>query len=210
MDSRGHLTPYISRIQAALSEVERRASEVVPDIVLDIEVEAVRFGGVPETGHSGYVPRPGLMRLMLDPENQNLEHHLGLPLETMIAHELHHALRWDTVGYGDTLLEALTSEGLCGRFANELYGNEPEPWERALTEEQLERVLLAALKQGSDTAYDHNEWFFGNGIYPKWAGYTLGYRMVKKYTEQTGSTPSTLVSTDASEFIGALNALVDR
>ena len=207
MNARGRLSPYADRLREALGEVARRAEGLVPGTVLDIEVEAARFGGVPETGHSGYAPRPGLMRLTLDPENERLADHLGEPLERMIAHELHHALRWDAVGYGTTLLGALASEGLSGQFARELYGSPPEPWERALDGDALGRVAREAVRHADDESYDHPRWFFGAGDLPNWAGYTLGYRVVERAMAASGSRPSAMIAVPAQDFRPSLEAL---
>ncbi|MES0476805.1 MULTISPECIES: DUF2268 domain-containing putative Zn-dependent protease [Citrobacter freundii complex] len=43
---------------------------------------------------------------------------------------LHHAARWQGPGYGSTLGEALVSKGLADHFSLELFGGEPELWER--------------------------------------------------------------------------------
>lgn len=75
-----------------------QASGLVPDVALDIAVEAARDGGTPEIGHCGFAPLSGIFRLILDPDNPNLEQHMGESLERMIAHEKYHALRWDAQG----------------------------------------------------------------------------------------------------------------
>ena len=89
----------------------------------------------------------------------------------MVVHELHHALRWDAVGYGRTLGEAIVSEGLAGRFVQELFGGEGEPWDRALTEEQFAALLPRLRQELKAERYDHAAWFFGRGDLPRWAGY---------------------------------------
>ena len=210
MNARGSLSPYKSRLEEAIAEVARRSSELVPSVVLDIEVEAAKYGGIPETGHSGYVPRPGLMRLMLDPSNEHLESNMGEALERMIAHELHHALRWDTVGYGTTLLGALTSEGLCGRFARELYGNEPEIWEKGIDSADVGFFAQEAIIYADSESYDHQRWFFGSGNLPKWTGYTLGYHMVGSACDLMDRKPSELISTPELEFKDALRSLAGK
>ena len=209
MNARGRLSPYTDRIAEAIVEVARRSNEIVPEIALDIEIEAAQYGGIPETGHSGYVPRPGLMRLMFDPTNEHLKKNMGEPLERMIAHELHHALRWDTVGYGTTLLGALASEGLCGRFAQELYGNEPEIWERGIEVTDVKFFAREAVIYADSEKYNHQKWFFGSGDLPRWVGYTLGYHMVGRACELMSRKPSDLIATPESEFKPALRDLAD-
>lgn len=137
MNARCLLTPYKPRIIEAVNSVSELASNLIVDIPLDIEFIAITHGVIPEIGFGGYSPMPGFIRVSIDPNNSNLASHMDEPFERMIAHELLHALRWETVGYGRTLLCALVSEGLAGRFAQELYGNEPELWESAVSEDRL-------------------------------------------------------------------------
>lgn len=44
------------------------------------------------------------------------------------------SLRLDGQGYGSTLGEFIVSEGLAGQFSLELFGGEPELWERLKSE----------------------------------------------------------------------------
>ena len=208
MNSRMQLSPYISRVEQAVDEVWARASGLVPDVALDIAVEAARDGGIPEIGHCGFAPRSGLIRLILDPDNPNLEQHMGESLERTIAHELHHALRWDAVGYGSTLLDSLVSEGLAGRFAEELYGNSAELWESALKATDISRYAGIALAGAESTCYNHRAWFFGSSEFPRWTGYTLGWELIGNLTGKlAGRMPSELIETKGSEFYDSLKSL---
>ena len=207
MNARGALDPFVDPLRRALDEVARRVAPLVPPIALDVQVEAAATQGIPEYGHSGYAPRPGLVRLTLYPENPNLADSLGEPLERMIAHELHHALRWDAVGYGTTLLGALASEGLAGRFVHELYANAHEPWERPPAPDALRSWAAEAARGAGDARYDHDRWFFGAAELPKHAGYKLGYAMVEAHERLVGTVPSAMVATPAESFETALASL---
>lgn len=89
-------------------------------------------------------------------------------------------------GYGWMLGEALVSEGLAGQFVSRLFNSPSEPWECAVTDEVLEANLpdnATLLGNG----HDHRAWFFGfGGRYPRWLGYTLGYRIVGDWLETRG------------------------
>lgn len=207
MNARGALEPWVGAVEAALDAVARRAAPLVPPIVLDVQVQTAATQGIPAYGHSGYAPRPGLVVLTLYPENANLERSLGEPLERMIAHELHHALRWDTVGYGTTLIEALTTEGLAGRFVHELYGNPHEPWECTPGANTLRVWAREAVRRAGVSDYDHDRWFFGGGDLTDHAGYKLGYAMVEAHERRCGATPSAMIATPAGELVPALASL---
>ena len=207
MNARGALDSYQDRVKEAVNEVWQRSQASSLEVVLDIEIEAARYGGICDTGHSGIAPHPGLMRSMLDPYNENLANHLGEHLERMIAHELYHALRWDTVGYGRTLLEALVSEGLCGRFTEELYGNKPELQECAISPELVKELSVDALAHAHSQEYNHSRWFFGGNDLPRWTGYTIGYELVGLAMKKMKLKPSEMVTTEASLFLDSLKTL---
>jgi len=208
LNSRGSLSPYLKQISEAIDKVESKASKVIELTSLDIVIQAIENAVIPETGHCGYSPSAGLIYLTIDPANENLLSHLGEPLERVIAHELHHALRWDSVGYGRTLLEVLVTEGLASRFSQELYGNAPEIWESALSSEEVGQCLALAMSELASEQYNHSRWFFGSGDLPRWAGYTLGWHLIGNLTGNlSAKKPSELINTSAPEFKESLSRL---
>ena len=211
LDARGALGPYRAAVERALAQVGERVAAVCDPPVLDVVVQAVPGGLViPELGHVGFSPRPGVVFLTLDPDSPNLPASLGEPLERMLAHEMHHALRWDRVGYGRTLGEALASEGLAGRFVEELYASPPEPWERAVPRDGLAEHARAAEAAFEDAGYGHAEWFFGGGGRPRWVGYTLGWELVGAYlAAHPGARPSRLAGEPAAVFRPSLARLAE-
>ena len=200
LDARGGLAPHRDRISEALDDVQMRAADVVVVPALDIVVQAVRYGGIPEIGYMGYTPRPGVIFLTLDPYSSALATTMGVALERTIAHELHHALRWDTVGYGVTLGGALVSEGLAGHFVRQLYDNPPEMWEDTVAPGEVAGLLALAAEAWDKTDYDHARWFFGTADLPRWLGYTLGYRLIGAWLRQNGTTAAAQAGVDASEM----------
>lgn len=208
LNARGALDPFQSKIDSALSAVARRAAAVCDLPALDIAVQPVAGRVIPELGFVGYVPGPGVMTMTIDPDNPNLPDHLDQTLERMIAHELHHVLRFESVGYGSTLFEALVSEGLAGHFSKELYGNTAEPWERAVSRPDLPPYATKALEWADRSDYDHAAWFFGSAALPRWVGYTIGYEVISDFlSENRSSKPSKLADTEASQFMLQLKAL---
>jgi uncharacterized protein YjaZ len=134
---------------------------------------------IPEIGMGGHAWGKHLFDLCLDPSNPNFAPALkGGALRRQVAHEAHHCMRNAAIGYGETLGEALVSEGLAGRFVERIFGTAPEPWENAMDEASLRAHLPDnALLSSSD--YNHATWFYcRDGRLPCWLGYTLGYRIV--------------------------------
>ncbi len=210
LNADGSLMPYLQCIKEALDAVAFRAAACGVHLPpLDIIVQGQPSIVIPEMGLMGYCPHAGLIYLNLDPDNPNLTAHLGEPMERMLAHELHHALRWSGPGYGKTLLEALVSEGLAGQFVHELYFNPPEIYESAVPANQI--IKLAGLALEEIKAYDHPHWFFGTGDLPRWSGYTLGYSLVANYLEtHHKARPSKLAKIPAAAFHIHLENLASR
>ena len=208
LNARGSLTPYRAAVDAAVADVRRRAAPVVTLPSLDLVVSAVSGRGIRETGHVGHSFYPGAIFLTLDPDNPRLADNLGESLARMIAHELNHALRWETVGYGSTLGEALVSEGLAGQFVAQLFASPPEPWEQALEGTELATVITAAQNELDAPRYDHNAWFFGAGRHPRWAGYRLGHALVGAWlAAEPGRTAAGAIGVPASEILSGLDML---
>jgi hypothetical protein len=167
---------------------------------LEIVVDAT-LHVIPGWGVGGSAPAPGRrIEISLAPSLD--EPTLVERLPSIAAHELHHAARHRTpVGYGTTLLEAMVSEGLADQYASELYGRPLPPWVTALSDPEIARWLERALPELDSPTYDHGAWFFGSGSIPRWAGYTIGLRLVSDYiAAHPGSTAVSLVGADADLF----------
>lgn len=200
LNARGQLGAHLGWLEPAVREVVARARGVCAIGPLDIVLQTGRWV-IPEKGHVGTSPRPGLIYLTVDPDNPAFPANENASFERMVAHELHHAARWDGPGYGRSLGEALVSEGLAGHFVLELFGGPPEPWETALDAEaqRAHCAEIAALWDGTD--HDHGAWFFGRGSKPRWLGYAFGFGLVGRYlAEHPRSRPSTLARADAAAF----------
>ncbi|MEM9248198.1 MAG: DUF2268 domain-containing putative Zn-dependent protease [Pseudomonadota bacterium] len=92
-----------------------------------------------------------------------------------------------------------------GHFAGELYGECPEPWEEALSDAEYAHASTLAATEWASETYNHAKWFFGAGDLPRWAGYTLGYRLVGRYlAENPKETAASLVNAPAEDFRSAL------
>ncbi|NJS38100.1 MAG: DUF2268 domain-containing protein [Rhodobacteraceae bacterium] len=160
-----------------------------------------------EKGHLGYAPEKGVIFVTVDPDNPILLANPSQSLERMLAHELHHSSRWDGPGYGETLGDALVSEGLAGHFTQEVYGGEPEPWEQ-LPASTWRPYLGKAQADWLSAEYDHTGWFFGSQDFPKWLGYSIGYQVVGQYLAVHGNArASRLVDARSGDFRGCLGAV---
>lgn len=199
------LNPYIADIENIFSEAEKKITNVLPVKNVDIVIVDNPYQTIPEIGIGGHTHSPNYIIVSLDPDFPNFNNTLQKELFDTLAHELHHAARWQTIGYGELLLEAMVSEGLADHFAIEVTKRKDMyPWDKALNEEQSNILAKKAKKEYANKNYDHNVWFFGSkekGI-PRWTAYTLGFQLVDNYLKNHQNTKaSILYSIEAKEFI---------
>jgi hypothetical protein len=182
LEAEGDLQRWRSLVEWEIGAAHKAVSRLISPPRLDILVQRIASSVIPEIGMVGHAYRKSLFALTLDPDNQHFASNLAVGMARRIVH---HCLRMAGPGYGRTLGEALVSEGLAGRFVGQLFGNAPEPWERAVDDDTLfaNRPDAATL---ASTSYNHAAWFFGTGgERPRWLGYTLGYQIVGKWLDQT-------------------------
>ena len=104
-------------------------------------------------------------------------------LANTISHEYSHLAILD-VRKWDTILDSLIIEGIAENFREEIVGGKRAPWTKALTEKES-KILLKKLKNKLNIKANkmHHDLFFGSKDYKMWAGYSLGYYIVKKFRE---------------------------
>jgi len=196
INARGQLAGLRQSVVACLQGSEALCTQATRALPLDIVISSHPLAPAFE-GVSGMAPQPGIIYLTLDPAVSDLRP----ALQRTILHEFHHALRWESVGYGNTLFEATITEGLAGHFVHELLGTPPEPWECAFPTAELQPYIAAFEQDALNPDYNHAKWFFGASDLPNWLGYSLGFQMVEKFLmEHPKLKPSALVDHPAHHF----------
>jgi hypothetical protein len=184
----------------------RRSFELLPHrgkIRIEVALDAAR--AIPGIGVGGFAnPATGDVSVWIDESPPGgLKTTLETWIPATVAHELHHSSRIRIgPGYGITLGEALVTEGLADHFAAEAFPDTPpQPWDHALSAEQ-EAELWRKAQPILDVpgGYNHPVWFRGSGSLPRWAGYTLGYRIAEAYLGDDFSA-SSAVGTEAETVI---------
>lgn len=202
LKSTGRLDQFVPEIEDVVNETLSKVEKVLKfnvDIVLSDQPDAV----IPETGLGGYSLNKNLLYIYSGPTRENFKEILKKELPRTVAHEIHHCVRWEKVGYGKTLLEAIISEGLAEHFDIEINNNKPTMWASALDKEKLFEMLEKAKVSFDDKNYNHASWFFGadKENIPRWTGYSLGYHIVSDYLKKFNKKASELVGEPAESFI---------
>jgi uncharacterized protein YjaZ len=105
-------------------------------------------------------------------------------LEETIVHELAHALSpfaKSEAPIGDWLI----LEGLAENFKDFILPGNQSDWTRAVSEKEAFRIfdeIKNILEENDFNKY--SEIFFGTGKYPLWAGYTIGYYLIRNYLKE--------------------------
>lgn len=163
-------------------------------------------------GYSGFGAIPGYVMTVYDePTAANLAR-----IEACTIHELHHNLRFRLFPFNlmtTNVADYIVAEGLAEAFAAEQYGEELiGPWVTEFDESRLEEaraVIGGALdKSGFNVV---RAYIFGDAIagfsglekvgVPDFAGYAIGYKVVREYQRRTGATIAEATFEPASTII---------
>lgn len=162
---------------------------------------------IPEEGLGGRAWGNDWIRIDIDP---NTALGAGKAIQTylpgMVAHELHHVRRDRLVGYGETLSEALVTEGLAQVYQEFLYPEVNVVYAHHLTTDEINKAWKKSKKEPNPKQYNHAEWFFGTGALKRWTGYSLGYDIVRRYMKKRNeNNPAKFVGIPAEDFLGEYN-----
>jgi len=155
---------------------------------------------IPEYGIGGSSPGPNHINVSFDPKSNKITQK---GLDETLFHEIHHCMRWRNPGYGETLGEAMISEGLACLYEEQKTGNVPIYAQVSLDDKQIE----LANKIANSKTYSHSNWFFGSGDIVRWFGYTYGYDACKNYSIKTSKTAAELVNVSAKDILDAYNEM---
>ena len=174
---------------------------VVPVVVKDLDANQIDIIFVsapdlamPEYGIGGNSPGPNHIYISFDPKSDKITKE---GLDETLFHEIHHCMRWRNPGYGQTLGEAMITEGLACLYEEQKTGKIPIYAKAELSDVQVD----LAKKTINSTEYNHSNWFSGGGDIERWFGYSLGYRLCKEYSIKQGIAASELVEVPAHTIL---------
>ena len=186
----GNLDSKVEIIEKAVRAAEQY---VFPKLKIDWDIDLLVTNRmydiiIPEDGVGGRTRTFDFIEFAINEEKatENL-------ISEMVAHELCHAARW---GKNDewinSLFDGMISEGIATYLEAEFVKDRTKKTvfiktilERSDTEN--EKILEKLRSQLDSNYYDYDTIFFnGNDELPRWAGYSLGYYLVRKYLKKTG------------------------
>lgn len=200
LNSSGKLSSIEKKIKQTTEKGITRIVKTLPITDVDIVVVEDPQSAIPEIGIGGGTNNTNFVLISIDSAHPNLQTSLDTGLSRTLAHELHHAMRMRTIGYGESLLENAVSEGLADHFSMEVFGGKKSLWSDVKINS---KIMEKAKKNFSKKDYGYYQWFFGwGGKFPKWTGYTLGFNLVEEYLKKNpDKKPSTLYSEPAESFV---------
>ena len=189
-NSNGNLRNAGQLIKEAVKEAETYAFSRL-NINWDIDLmitNHMTFVLIPEDGVGGSTYWSDLITICMDEEKLTKS-----KMTEMLVHELCHAARWGKNNeWMNTLFDGIINEGIATYFEAEFAKNRKEKQffiktvlERS--DEENKKIFEKLCDQLESKSYDYETIFFnGNDELPHWAGYSLGYYLVKKYLKKTG------------------------
>ncbi|MEK7602964.1 MAG: DUF2268 domain-containing putative Zn-dependent protease [Patescibacteria group bacterium] len=196
LDAAGSLNKLRAAIDTAFTESLASLPKNFVVNNVDIVVQDLPTWVVPELGIVGHTYSGHIIHISLD-SNRDVAH---VNIVKTIIHELHHAARWQSVGFGSTLGEAIVSEGLACLLEEEICGETPIYSKVKISKKNVTQVQAEMNKE----QYDRSKWFFGSQKdIPRWFGYTYGYEICKKYANLNNTSASKMVSLKARKILSS-------
>ncbi len=182
----------IEKIESGFRDGSRLNIEHLGADKIDVIFINNPYSVIPEQGIGGYAPGPYNIYISLDPKNKSFTHQ---DILLTMLHEAHHCMRSRKPGYGNTLGEAMVSEGLATLCESEYSGEVPIYGKVNIKKDEIKKAF-----KNLDNDYVHNDWFFGSKDIQRWFAYTYGYRLCKSYSEKSGKSSVQLMHEDAKVF----------
>jgi uncharacterized protein YjaZ len=194
------LDTLLGKIQRAHDRAVTTAAKLLDLDELDIVCIGDATMAIPEIGVGGYTPNRYLSYIYVDPKFDIDENEIY----NTLCHELHHAKRYDGEGYGKTLFDSMIFEGLAVAFEEEVSGRGAFMPSQMRSRKDTAALVSKLQNHFQDHNFEHLRWFIfdNSGELPRWAGYEMGYYLVRHYLQRhPNKKASELVLEASSSFI---------
>lgn len=209
-EANGNLSNEKSMIFEAVRQVEEY---VFPKLSIDWDIDLLvtnrlRDILIPEDGVGGRTRASDFIEFAVDEKKAT-----KALISEMLVHELCHAARWGKNNeWINSLFDGVISEGIATYFEAEYAKNREEKTTFIKTiikrtDKENEIILTELRPRLNSNSYNYTEIFFdGNERLPRWAGYSLGYYLVKEYLKNTGKKFEDIFADNYADFRVVLKA----
>lgn len=157
--------------------VEETTSELLAYGNIDVVFEENPYYVIPELGILGTTNFRG------DVIKINIDASRDVPNDEIIAtlyHEIHHAVRFQTISWKPDVVSQVVAEGLACAFEEEMTGKRPI-YANIELKDQHKKLIRKDVCDGSERSSD--DWLFGFDDVPRWFGYSYGYQLARNYAK---------------------------
>jgi uncharacterized protein YjaZ len=172
---------YKNKIEQIINEVVEKCSAFIGrKLSINIFPSLDSFTLNEIGGCAGFCPAKNTIVILI-----NFVNGWETPLKEALVHELAHAISNYYNELNNSLSESLVLDGIAEHFREAVIGGERAPWTLALTKKEAFDLLCKI--ENILKIRDSNIWqdlFFGGNKYPKWAGYSIGYYLIRDYLKK--------------------------
>lgn len=198
------LAAVARQMQDIFDTALQHAVSLTETVETDIVVRHSPQNTIPELGISGqYTKAARCIDIFVNLQNAHFQEHFAAEVARTFTHEYMHVVREEYVLWENgTLLESLVAEGLTQSFEIEVQPElAPSIYATALTTDEVKTWWQKVQEQLEQRGWDNDAWFFGGEGIPRWAGYSLGFKLVQDKIECSGMPPSELYRLPATDFL---------
>ena len=210
----GKLQNYLNIINKVFEDAASISSEKISptDFIESISIVCKNSPDrcIKEDGVSGYTVHAGLIDLYVDSDNINEG-----AIYSTICHEISHAKRFSKLNsYDGRLISGLIFEGIAVAFEDEVRNDKYEEsyfLSTIKSRSGTKKLILAVKDDLYKEDYDYMKIFINGDAekgLPRWAGYEIGYYIVKEYMRITNKKASELVFENVDEIKKAISELL--
>ena len=196
LNSTGILDDYVKDISSVWKKATALSRTLLSLDKVDVVVRHLPNFAIPELGVGGFTNDDGhSVYISVDA----VKGFNKVELHSQLIHELHHAKRFQKLGWTKNLANDLVAEGLACLFEEEQIGKAPIYSLVKISEDNVAN----AQKHFFSKNYNRSDWFFGSEKLklPRWFGYTYGYQLCKEYSRRTGQKAHELVDVPTDKII---------
>lgn len=193
----GDMDKLLTRIKSAHKKAAKTVSDKLDLNKVDVIFVADPSKVIKEVGIGGFTPNRHLVYVYIDPEFDVTEDEIYATL----CHELSHARRYDGEGYGTTLFDSMIFEGIATAFEKEATKGKSFVVKEIESRSNTDKLFKYAEGEFSLKSFNYYRWFIqGDAWIPRWAGYEIGYYVVREYMKKTHKKASELILEASSSF----------